>query len=181
MSLIKLSENSYQNVSDITFTGFTTAYDVHVMKIRRIRTTQVNGYLDARFTTASPSAGTPITSSNYTYAGWYDHSGFSVFPAMQTSTNQSYNDKWRFTYISQNNAGDGYYYEMWIYHAADNSLKTMMTFNSVGWANGNAIANYHGGVTLDTNDAVDGIQIFTQSGAHQIAEADITLYGLKES
>ena len=181
MSLIKLSENTYQNVNDITYTGFTTAYDIHVMKIRRIRTTQVNGYLDARFTQASPSAGTPITTTNYDYAGWYDHSGFSVFPAMQTSANQSYTDKWRFSYISQNNAGDGYYYELWIYNAASSSDKTRMTFNSVGWANGNAIANYHGGVSLDETTAVDGIQIFTQSGVHQIAEADITLYGLKES
>ena len=100
---------------------------------------------------------------------------------MQTSTNQSYTDKWRFTYISQNTTGDGYHFELWIYNAASSSDKTRMTFNSVGWANGNAIAHYHGGVSLDETTAVDGIQIFPVSGSHQVAEADITLYGLKES
>lgn len=179
MSLIKISDQSTTNQATTTFTGFTTAYDIHVLKIRNVRTSGTNSYLDARFTTATPSAGTPITTTNYKYGSWYDHSQFSI--GQLNSTAQSYNDKWRFSYISQNTNGDGYNYEMWIYYAADATRPTFAHWNGVGMANTNAVAHHHGGVSLNQTIAVDGIQIFPISGSHNVAQADITLYGLKES
>lgn len=179
MSLIKISEQSFTNQDDITFTGFTTDYDIHVLKIRNIRSSGTNTYLDARFTEASPSAGTPITTANYKFASWLDHSGFGI--GQFNSTGLSYTDKWRFTYISQNTSGDGYNFEFWLFGAADATKHTFGFWNGVGMANSGAVAHYHGGIQLSQNVAVDGIQVFPVSASLQVAQADITLYGLQES
>lgn len=180
MSLIKLSSQTFGASSSVTYTGLSSAYDVHVMRIRKVRASNVNSYLDARFTTATGGAGTPITSANYRYAGWYDHSQFGI--GKLTSTAQSYTDKWRFTYISQNTTGDGYDMELWIYNAASSSDFTYAHWKSVGQVNASAVGPYMGGCSLIENTAVDGIQIFpTSGGAYNIPEAEITLYGLQES
>lgn len=179
MSWVKISSGSESAASSVTVTGFTSTYDVHMLKIKKLHQTAANNYIDGRFTTNTPSAGTPITASNYGFSAFLNHSNFSA--GAFTSTNLSYTDKWRATYIGQNNTGQGYHGEMLIYNAADATKDTVALWNFAGVADAGNIGLYIGGVHLDQNSVVDGVQFFPVSGSANIDELDWVLYGLQES
>lgn len=178
-ALVKISEQNITTpAADLTYTGFTTDYNIYYLTVSKIRTTQVNGYMKARLTENNPSPGTPITTSNYYLGGFGQHSGFaSPFNWANNGATE-----WSISYISQNNNGEGYYYEMWIYNPADASLPTTIVYTSVGNTNSAASGGLYAGAKLLQNVAVDGIQFFpTGGGGYSIAEAEFKLYGLKEN
>ena len=177
MSWVKISSGSESAASSVTVTGFTSTYDVHMLKIKKLHQTAVNNYIDGRFTTNTPSAGTPITDTAYGYGAILNHSNFTAGTFSSAGTL----DKWRATYIGQNNTGQGYHGEMLIYNAADSSEDTAALRHFAGVADAGNIGLYIGGVHLDQNSVVDGVQFFPVSGSANIDELDWVLYGLQES
>jgi len=177
-ALVKISEQTFTTAADITITGFTTDYDIYYLNVQKARTTQGNAYLEFRFTTNTPSAGTPITDSDYQQSGYVGHAAFTSPAAWSSSGTNS--PKW--TYISQNNNGEGYYNEAWIFNPADATQETTMLVTATGNARSDAVGHMFTSVRLTQNSVVDGIQIYPSGGAsYSVQEAEVYLYGLKTS
>jgi hypothetical protein len=177
-ALVKISEQTFSTAADITITGFTTDYDIYYLSVQKARTTQANAYLDFRFTTNTPSAGTPITTTDYQQSGYVGHAAFASPAAWSVSGTSS--PKW--TYISQNNNGEGYYNEAWIFNPADATQETTMLVTATGNARSDAVGHMFGSIRLTQNSVVDGIQIYPSGGAsYSVQEAEVYLYGLKTS
>ena len=171
-SLIKIAETTVSSaVASVTLTGIDSTYDVYMVKVMNSTPDTDGDPLRFRFT----ESGTPNTTSNYDYAvkNLRTAAGFSN----GSSTNQTQG------LVTGGATGSGTNETansiMYIFNANNSSEYTFTTVEGVILSSASAeLRGGQGGNVFTVTSAVDGIQIFFDSG--NIESATMTLYALKK-
>tara|TARA_R100000152_G_C6774073_1_gene201695 strand:- start:207 stop:737 length:531 start_codon:yes stop_codon:yes gene_type:complete len=173
-ALIKISEDTVtSSQSSVTLSGIDSTYDVHMLVVNDFNPVTTNSDVHFRFTESSSAT----TNSDY------DESGQSI-RADATFNNLADTNRAFFVGSGSLNNTDGKGFNMivYIFNAANSSMDTHVTIETIYMAEDTTtMLGIHGGGVYTHNSAVDGVQISCEGPTSNILRGKFTLYGLAKS
>jgi len=169
-SLIKIDEEIVTSaVASVTLTGIDSTYDVYMVRVNNLGSSNDNINLIARFTVG----GTPDTGSNYDRA-------FKLLRSSSTFNNISGTNEGSMNTQIYTGTGTSETANlvMYIFNANNSGEYTFATIESSALAHSPELVGATGGFVNDVQQAVDGIQFLFGTG--NVASGTFTLYGLKK-